>query len=81
LVKTLTRDGLVQTEKSAVDGRAVSVTLTDKGRSAIARTFAAHNQREQLWSQALTRPERLVLIGLLEKLAAGAAGSDGIKRR
>ena len=81
LVKTLTRDGLVQTEKSLVDGRAVSVTLTDKGRSAIAETFTAHNQREQLWSESLSRPERLVLIGLLEKLAGGAAGSDGIKRR
>jgi DNA-binding MarR family transcriptional regulator len=81
LVKTLTRDALVRTEKSVSDGRAVSIALTERGRAAIADTFTRHNKREQIWADVLSRPERLVLIGLLEKLATGVAGREAIKRR
>jgi DNA-binding MarR family transcriptional regulator len=81
LIKTLARDGYITTEKSRADGRAINVALTDRGHAAIADTFALHNKREQMWADALTPPERLVLIGLLEKLAAGSAASEAVKRR
>jgi DNA-binding MarR family transcriptional regulator len=81
LIKTLSRDGFVSTERSESDGRAITVALTDRGRSAIADTFSLHNKREQMWADALSKPERLVLIGLLEKLADGTSAQKAVKRR
>ncbi|CAH0249784.1 Transcriptional repressor MprA [Rhodococcoides fascians] len=80
LVKTLIKDGLVEAERSITDGRALTVSLTESGHSAITDTFAAHNRREQLWADALTGEERQILTGLLQKLAT-AIDQDGIKRR
>lgn len=80
LLKTLHRDGLVTRGPSPGDGRAIEVGLTDAGRRAIAATYASHHRREQSWVAALSKPERLVLIGLLEKLASGPAARDAVKR-
>jgi DNA-binding MarR family transcriptional regulator len=80
LVKTLIRDGLVASERSTTDGRALTVSLTSAGHSAITDRFAAHNRREQHWTNALTGPERLLLTGLLQKLTT-ANDQDEIKRR
>jgi DNA-binding MarR family transcriptional regulator len=80
LVNTLVRDGLVSRTKAEHDRRAVQLELTDAGREAITGGFAAHNEREQAWAEALSGPERTILIGLLEKLMAGV-GTAAIKRR
>lgn len=80
LIKTLHRDGLVTRTPSSVDGRAIDIALSDHGREMLVATYADHHRREQAWVGALTRPERLVLIGLLEKLASGPAARDAVKR-
>ncbi|MGO4201679.1 MarR family transcriptional regulator [Rhodococcus sp. TAF43] len=73
LVNTLERDGYVIRRRSEVDRRAVELSLTDAGLDAITTTYADHNRREQVWADALTKPERMVLIGLLEKLATASS--------
>jgi DNA-binding MarR family transcriptional regulator len=80
LVNTLERDGLLRRETSTVDRRAVQLSLTDAGHDAIVSTYTVHNKREQQWTDALTEPERLVLIGLLERLASGAAARSAVRR-
>ncbi len=71
LVKTLERDGLATRKPARHDGRSVELALTDRGRRSIVDAFAAHNEREQAWANTLSKPERTILIGLLEKLAEG----------
>jgi DNA-binding MarR family transcriptional regulator len=78
LVNTLERDGLVSRTPATSDRRAVELALTEAGAEAITGAFQEHNQREQAWAETLTKPERTILIGLLEKLATGDAAS---KRR
>lgn len=73
LVNTLERDGYVTRRRSEVDRRAVELRLTDAGLDAITTTYAEHNRREQVWVSALTKPERTILIGLLEKLASSSS--------
>lgn len=73
LVNTLERDGYVTRRRSEVDRRAVELRLTDAGLDAITTTYAEHNRREQVWASALTKPERTILIGLLEKLASSSS--------
>lgn len=81
LVKTLERDGLVTRTQSPADRRSVEVRLTAAGHDAIVSTYTRHNRREQDWTDSLTKPEQLVLIGLLEKIALGNAARDSVKRR
>jgi DNA-binding MarR family transcriptional regulator len=73
LVATLERDGLVAKGRAPHDGRAVQLTLTDKGSQSIASDFDAHNSREREWAAALTEAEQRTLIRLLDKLAAHSA--------
>jgi DNA-binding MarR family transcriptional regulator len=80
LVNTLQRDGLVSRTQGDQDRRAVRLDLTDAGHEAIASAFAAHNEREQAWASTLSRPERTILIGLLEKLMSGSATADAKRR-
>ena len=68
LVKTLERDGFVQRRHLEHDRRMVELSLSERGESAIASTFAAHNQREQLWAQSLSREERETMFVLLRKI-------------
>ncbi|WP_070384926.1 MarR family winged helix-turn-helix transcriptional regulator [Rhodococcus erythropolis] len=81
LVKTLERDGLVTRTPSPADRRAVEIELTDAGHDAIVQTYTRHNRLEQEWTNTLSEPEQLVLIGLLEKIALGNAARASIKRR
>ncbi|MDR7304090.1 MarR family winged helix-turn-helix transcriptional regulator [Haloactinomyces albus] len=80
LVNTLDRDGLASRRQAEHDRRSVHITLTEPGREAIAEAFGAHNEREQAWANTLSKPERTILIGLLQKLALGASDA-GAKRR
>lgn len=68
LVKNLVRDGLVAREASPRDRRAVSLSLTKRGREVFADAKAANNEREKLWCEGLTSTERHELVGLLLKL-------------
>ncbi|MFF7415390.1 MarR family winged helix-turn-helix transcriptional regulator [Streptomyces lydicus] len=72
LLNTLAQDDLVLKERAVHDGRAVQVSLTERGEAAIAETFQAHNAREQDWASALTAEEQQTLIRLLGKINAGA---------
>jgi DNA-binding MarR family transcriptional regulator len=80
LVNTLERDGHVTRRRAEHDRRAVELSLTDTGHDAIISAFAAHNEREQAWASALTKPERTILIGLLEKLMTGAEAAEAKQR-
>ena len=80
LVNTLERDGLVSRKQAERDKRAVLLNVTDAGHDAITSAYQAHNERERAWANALSKPELMVLIGLLEKLATSSAAT-GAKRR
>jgi DNA-binding MarR family transcriptional regulator len=80
LVNTLERNGVAKRSPSPEDARAVQLELTERGQAAIASTFVEHNAREQAWAGSLSKPEQLVLIGLLEKLATGSAARAAVKR-
>ncbi|NIH88485.1 MarR family winged helix-turn-helix transcriptional regulator [Amycolatopsis granulosa] len=80
LVNTLERDGLVSRRQAEHDRRAVLLDLTEAGHEAITSAYEAHNQREQAWANALTKPEQTILIGLLEKLTTSSAALDAKRR-
>jgi len=80
LVNTLERDGLVSRKQAEHDKRAVLLNLTDAGHEAITSAYEAHNEREQAWANSLTKPELMVLIGLLEKLTTSSAATDAKRR-
>lgn len=80
LVNTLEREGLVTRERAKHDRRAVLITLTSKGHNAITGAFQQHNEREQAWANALSKPERTIFIGLLEKLLHAMEGSAAKRR-
>jgi DNA-binding MarR family transcriptional regulator len=81
LVNTLERTGLASRRRADHDGRAIALTLTPAGHDAITEAFRAHNQREQAWAATLTEAEHVTLVGLLEKLMAGAATATAKRRR
>ncbi|RCV47666.1 MarR family winged helix-turn-helix transcriptional regulator [Marinitenerispora sediminis] len=80
LVNTLQKDGLVTRQRADHDRRAVQISLTDTGRAAITRGFAAHNTREGAWAAALSAEERAALVALLGKLMAGDAAAAAKRR-
>lgn len=80
LVNTLERDGLVSRKQAEHDRRAVLLNLTDAGHDAITSAYEAHNEREQAWANALSKPEQTILIGLLEKLTTSSAATDAKRR-
>jgi DNA-binding MarR family transcriptional regulator len=80
LVKTLERDGFVQRRHLEHDRRMVELSLSERGKSAIAETFAAHNQREHLWAQALSREEQRTMFVLLGKIMERRSTED-VRRR
>jgi DNA-binding MarR family transcriptional regulator len=80
LVNTLKRDGLVSRTQADHDRRAVLLKLTDAGHDAITSAYQAHNEREQAWANALSKPEQTTLIGLLEKLATSSAATEAKRR-
>ncbi len=77
LVTTLDRDGLVSKVPDTNDRRAVRLSLTERGQTAITEAFATHNARESLWAETLSADERDTLVRLLAKLGA----REGVRRR
>lgn len=80
LVNTLERDELVSRKQAEHDKRAVLLSLTEAGHDAITSAYEAHNEREQAWANALTKPELMVLIGLLDKLTTSSAATEAKRR-
>ena len=70
LAKTLVRDGYLHRHHPLHDRRMVELQLSDSGQDKMVTTFAAHNQREQLWADGLSAEERQTLIALLRKIMA-----------
>jgi DNA-binding MarR family transcriptional regulator len=77
LVRTLDRDGLVSKVPAVHDRRAVRLSLTPAGETAISEAFVTHNGREKLWADSLSAEERDTLARLLAKLGA----REGVRRR
>jgi DNA-binding MarR family transcriptional regulator len=67
-LKNLERHGLVRREPSPVDGRSVTVHLTDAGEDVLAELVRHTNEREVLWASVLSDDEREILVSLLRKL-------------
>lgn len=80
LVKTLERDGFVHRRHLEHDRRIVELSLSEQGASEIASTFAAHNRREQLWAEGLSREERQTMFVLLGKIMESPSVED-VRRR
>lgn len=74
LTKSLEKEGLVSRQKSKKDGRAVVISLTEKGLQNIATIFDEHHAQEIAWSDGLTNIERELLIALLDKLMKSPKG-------
>jgi DNA-binding MarR family transcriptional regulator len=70
LVKTLERDGYLHRRQPVHDRRMVELRLSESGQDKMTTTFAAHNQREQLWADGLSADEQRTLIQLLRKIMA-----------
>ena len=80
LLKSLVRDGLVAREASPSDGRAVNLSLSERGREAFAAAKIANNEREKLWCEGLAPEERDQLVALLLKLLHREMDGD-VRRR
>lgn len=68
LVKSLAADGLLERTPGEHDGRAVLLSLTERGHQEMTATFEEHNVREHAWAHVLTEAEQRVLVMLLDKL-------------
>jgi len=80
LVKTLERDDFLQRRPLEHDRRLVELSLTEHGRTEIARTFGVHNGRERLWAAALPPEEQHTMVELLRKLMERRALTE-VRRR
>jgi DNA-binding MarR family transcriptional regulator len=80
LVKTLERDGFLRRRQLEHDRRMIELSLTERGGSQIVDTFAAHNRREQVWAQDLSREERETMFVLLRKIMERRSAA-GLRRR
>jgi DNA-binding MarR family transcriptional regulator len=70
LAKTLVADGLLARSPGERDGRAVLLSLTERGQRMMLEEFSAQNEREHQWTGVLTETEQQILIMLLNKLIA-----------
>ncbi|XVQ10613.1 MarR family winged helix-turn-helix transcriptional regulator [Spirillospora sp. CA-255316] len=70
LAKSLVADGLLARAPGERDGRAVLLSLTERGQRTMLEVFRAHNEREHQWTSVLTETEQRILIMLLDKLIA-----------
>ena len=76
LVDRLVERGLVQRLRSATDGRATNLQLTDKGSDLAKRALRVSQGMEAGLLSALSAAERAMLGELLHKLAQGAQRAD-----
>ncbi|MFF5262117.1 MarR family winged helix-turn-helix transcriptional regulator [Actinomadura viridis] len=70
LTKSLVADGLLARSPGERDGRAVLLSLTERGHATMLEVFRAQNEREHQWTGVLTETEQRILIMLLDKLIA-----------
>lgn len=70
LLNTMERKGLVSRSADPEDGRRTIVDLTDSGDDLVSTLYLENMDREQAWSEALTRDEAEVLSELLRKILA-----------
>ena len=68
LTNTLIAKDLLRKDASDMDGRAITLSLTEAGLQEIRETFLEHNRRESHWASALPDVEQDLLVMLLEKL-------------
>lgn len=80
LAGTLSAAGLLD-RGSGPDGRAVILSLSEKGSDAVADTFRAHNAREAEWAGLLGPEDLSALTAILGRLAEAAHHAEWIKRR
>lgn len=74
LVQSLERDGLILRRAAADDARSVNLELTVKGRRTIEGVLPDVEAFNREVTQALSAPERQVLLGLLGKLSESLHG-------
>ncbi|WP_321806966.1 MarR family transcriptional regulator [Burkholderia sp. BCC1993] len=67
-VRGLEERGLLAREADATDGRGVIITLTAKGKELVLQVFPVAEERNTRLLSCLTRAERELLPGILEKL-------------
>jgi DNA-binding MarR family transcriptional regulator len=67
-VRGLEERGLLAREADATDGRGVVITLTAEGRALVAKVFPIAEERNARLLSCLTRAEREMLPGILQKL-------------
>lgn len=77
LVDDLERKGLIERRTHPEDRRAHAVSLTDAGRAALGRAFAAAVSVETDVCAPLDAAERTQLLGLLGRLAAARMSREG----
>lgn len=73
-VRSLTNEKLVVATRDPDDGRAVRLSLTDKGRDYLTARLRAHREALHEATSSLEPEERTELVRLLHKLAAALAG-------
>jgi DNA-binding MarR family transcriptional regulator len=67
-VRGLEERGLLAREADATDGRGVVITLTEPGKALVSQVFPIAEERNARLLSCLTRAEREMLPGILEKL-------------
>jgi DNA-binding MarR family transcriptional regulator len=67
-VRELEERGLLAREADASDGRGVIITLTQSGKALVSEVFPVAEERNARLLSCLTRAEREMLPGILEKL-------------
>lgn len=77
LVDDLERKGLIERRSHPEDRRAYAVSLTEAGRSTLAKAFAAAVSVEADICSPLDDEERTQLLGLLTKLAVARNSREG----
>lgn len=75
-VNTLERDGLVDRRRESVDGRVVTVHLTDDGAARLETAYRAQNVRERELFGDLTDDELVTLTDLMRRISANRVDDD-----
>ena len=70
-VNTLERDGLVARQRESVDGRVVTVHISDDGSTRLRQTYQRQNERERLLLAAVNAQELDTLTDLMRRLSDG----------
>lgn len=77
LIATLVQREMLVRTADPDDKRAVTLSLSAKGRETAERIYALQNQREAEWVAALSTRERATLVHLLEKVLSHRAEIGG----